>query len=337
MRKLRCLSALALALTLFSLLFHPAASWTATGQGKSKGQGLVIELDNEFIEKYAHLATITSDFTIAGISAVHPPKNDGEVHIGGWSFEAGLPGVAEVMNAATTGKTAVKAFRQALAAKKKVTVTGAWRLWGEHPGSSTQIQARGVDPKFPLPGEGLSNPDHVFEIHPVTTFSVGDKAFDATDAIGDTAGFTPHDAQKAFLLGYEKLNCKIIPKGARTRIITESLGFNFTTFVIKLAEDPVQLADGGHGVICSVYDTDGEFMLKELRMVFIKGTDAADHLQGLKKDARLTVTGIPRISLMLVQWRLQHKDDKDFDISPLEWRLPYEMIIVAASPPNGEG
>src|SRR5262249_35617206 len=177
-----------------------------------QGQGLIIELDNNFIKKYENRATITSEFTITGVSRVHTPKNDGEVHIGGWSAEAGLPGVAEGMNAANTGKKPLAAFRKAWLAKQKGPATGAWRLWGEHPGTAAQVQAIGTEPSFPLHGEAPSNPDHVFEIHPVTTVKVGATETDAKDAISKTAGHTPHEAEKAFVLGYEKLTCKIIPK-----------------------------------------------------------------------------------------------------------------------------
>ena len=328
MRKYRVLVGLAVAAGAFFLLSRPADE-AAAGPGVRQGQGLIIELDNKFIKKYADRATITSEFTMTGISAVHPPKNDGEVHIGGWADEAGLPGVAEVMNAAHNGKKALSVFRKALIAKQKVTVAGAWRLWGEHPGTGAQIQALGTEPALPLAGEAPSNPDHVFEIHPVTTIKVGAQVTDATAAIAKTAGHTPHDAQKAFVLGYEKLTCKMIVKEGRTRLITQALGFNFTEFVIRLAEGPVKL-DDGHGVICSVYDTDGELLLRGRRMVFIKGTDADDRVQGLQKDKRMRVIGIPRISLKLVQWRLDNKDKK-FDVSPLEWNLPYEMIIVDAT------
>src|SRR5258707_12938600 len=107
-------------------------------------QGLVIELDNGFIDTYANRATITSEFRIGGIRRVHPPKNDGEVHIGGWANEAGLPCVAEVRNAAHAGKKPMTVFRTALGAGEKVTVTGAWRLWGEHAGTGPQIQALGA-------------------------------------------------------------------------------------------------------------------------------------------------------------------------------------------------
>jgi hypothetical protein len=237
------------------------------------------------------------------------------------------------MNAANgkPGQAAREAFKAA--GQQKITVTGAWRLWGEHPGGGSQFQAIGSEPD--LSGHGPpSNPDHVFEIHPVTVLKVGDQETSAVQAIGPTKGFTPHDAQKAFLLGYEKLTCKIIPKQNRTRIVTESLGFNFTDFIIRLGENPVLLKDeqgkeDGHGVICNVYDTEGELLVKNRRMVFLPGTNADEQLQELTKGKRLEVTGIPRISLKLIQYRLDHKNDQ-FDISPLEWNLPYEMIIVAA-------
>jgi hypothetical protein len=321
----------------FSLVAQSAT--TQAPQDAQQGQGLVIELDNEFIRKYENLATITSEHIVGGVSAPHPAKNDGEVHIGGWSQEAGFPGVVEIMNVATTGKAAMRAVKQAK--NKTITATGGWRLWGEHPGTGPQLQARGTQPTFPLHGEFPSNPDHVFEIHPVTAVKVDGHDFSTLDAIGATKGFDPHDPEKAFVLGYEKLTCKIIPKGNRTRLITQSLGFNFTEFIIRLGENPVKLEDG-HAAICSVFDTDGELLVRNRRMVFIRGTDADDHFESLTKGKRLRVIGIPRISLKLIQWRLDHQDDKDqagnklFDVSPLDWHLPYEMIIVSGEPVIGD-
>jgi hypothetical protein len=160
---------------------------------------------------------------------------------------------------------------------------------------------------------------------------------DAFDSIGDTPGFTPYDVDKAFIQGgYEKLTCKIVPKGDRTRILTRSLGCNFAQFVIRLNEDPVALEDG-HGVICSVFDHEGELHFRGRRMVFIKGTADDEEVAVLKKGDRLRVTGIPRISLKLLQWRLDHRNDPGHDVSPLDWNLPYEMIIVAAAPVEGDG
>jgi hypothetical protein len=134
------------------------------------GQSLIIELDNDSNTKYEDLATITSDHTIGGVSASHFAKNDGEVRIGRWSHEAGFPGVVEIMNVATSGKAATKAARQAK--NKKISATGAWRLWRERPGTGRQLQAIGTEPAFSLHVEFPSNPDHVFEIHSVTKVDV---------------------------------------------------------------------------------------------------------------------------------------------------------------------
>jgi hypothetical protein len=332
-----------LAITSFfvSVTCFPLRICQPSGGGHA-GQPLIIELDNEFIKKYANRATITSDYTITGISDDHKDKNDGEVHIGGWADEAGLPSVAEVMNVAREGKEARDVFKKALAAGGKVTVTGAWRIWGEHAGGKNQIQARG-----PIPEKGLSgkpsNPDHVFEIHPVTSIKVGDVETDATKAIGDIPGFSPKDAHQAFVVLFERTPCKIVPmaKGDRTRIITEAVQLNFTEFVIRPERELKELDDGGHALICSVFDTDGELLVRNRRMIFMKGTKGDEEVQKLKKDGLLRVVGFARIDLALVQWRLDNRDSKDkngeaFDVSPLEWRLPYEMIIVAAKPFTGE-
>jgi hypothetical protein len=107
-----------------------------------------------------------------------------------------------------------------------------------------------------------------------------------------------------------------------------------------LGEKPVKL-DDGHGVICSVHDLDGELRVHHCRMVFVKGTDADDEIDGMKEGDRLRVIGIPRISLKLIKWRLANYKDQSgspnpaYDVSPLEWHLPYEMIITSAKRLDG--
>jgi hypothetical protein len=43
------------------------------------------------------------------------------------------------------------------------------------------------------------------------------------------------------------------------------------------------------------------------------------------------------ISFRLIKWRLDHRDDPGHDVKPLDWNMPYEMIIVAATPLEGDG
>jgi hypothetical protein len=312
----------------------------------TQGEGIVIELENAFIKKYMDRATIDSDFEPIGMSADHRISKggeDGEVHIGGIAREAKLATVAEVMNVATLGKQAKAVFKKAIAQKQPVRVSGAWRLWCEHSGGRPQRQSESLQP--PLPGPAKSNPDHVFEIHPVTSVRLGNEAaVSGLDAITATSGYTAYDATLAFHLGYDRLTCTITPlANNRTRIVTHAIGYNFVEFLIRLnpAEghpNSLEIEDGHLGM-ATVFDTDGELVSHRRRMVFIKGTDADDALVGLAAGKRLRVVGIPRISLKLVNWRLDHKDDKDAEghpLNPLRWNLPYEMIIVSAVPVNGD-
>src|SRR5439155_1002719 len=69
-----------------------------------------------------------------------------------------------------------------------VTVDGAWRLWPEHGGNTPQIQGAGLAPFT------TTNPDHVFEIHPVTRFD----GIDTSDGVDVIEGFQTKDADTAF-------------------------------------------------------------------------------------------------------------------------------------------
>jgi hypothetical protein len=170
-RKLSFLVGLAVVSAVLPFPLPPEAP--GAGGHSNEGQGLILELDNEFIKAYENRATITSEYKIAALSKVHLPDKDGEIHGGGWSYEARLACVAEVMNAATLGNKPRLALTAAAKAGDKVTITGAWRLWGEHGGVTDQIQEpKGFEPTFPLPGEYPSNPDHIFEIHPITSIKV---------------------------------------------------------------------------------------------------------------------------------------------------------------------
>jgi hypothetical protein len=308
----------------------PLAAQPAPPRNPAQGSGIVIELETEFVEKYKDRATIEGEFEPIALSKVHPAKNDGEVHVAGFLKGLTFPCVAEVMNAAKNrrGSPAEQALRAAAAAKQKVKIAGAWRLWCEHAGTRDQIQGKAYP--IPQPGVPKSNPDHVFEIHPVTRVEPnGGAAVAALDSVSETAGHKPHDAQKAFLLGYENVPCRIEPLGAnRVRIITKGTGFNFTEFIFRAGDTKTrELDDGGHALLGSVLDTDGELVVRRRRVVTMKGTAADEVLAGATEGKRFRVVGIPRISLKLVSWRLENAKDPR---NPLTWDLPYEMIIVAA-------
>ncbi len=274
-----------------------------------------ITLNNSFIEKYKDRATIDTHYTVDKAHAKpNPPKKDGDLHIAGRAQEVGLPVVAEIMNAAFE-KEAVDWVHKVEGTGQSVNLSGAWRLWCEHGGRSVQVQGA------PLETIETTNPEHVFEIHPVTR--IGDLS--VADSFRPIEGFQPKDADTAFN-AYENLRNQIKPKAKTTTLITTMGGYNYVEFILELSQDEQLVVPDGRFVVASVLDLDGELLVRNRRMVFVKGTEPEKAVQGLKKGEQLHVLGIPRIDLSLLSWRIHNYKERP---EVLTWNLPYEIIIVA--------
>src|SRR5438309_1833140 len=102
------------------------------------------------------------------------------------------------MNAKDQQK-AIEAFRTAEASSTLIALGGVWRIWFLHGGGSHYVQGD------PMSRAESSNPNHVFEIHPVT--SVG--TMTVLNSLRPIDGFQPKDAQEAFSR-FESLPCKIV-------------------------------------------------------------------------------------------------------------------------------
>jgi hypothetical protein len=247
------------------------------------------------------------------------------MHIAGRDPKAiGLATVAEIMNA----KFQMKAVNRIHAVEKKgkpIRISGAWRLWCEHGGTKAQVQGTPLDP-FPT-----TNPDHVFEIHPITRID----DIDLLDSFKPIKGFATKDAHDAFV-NYENLTCKISEGNGTATLTTHMGGYNYVEFVLELNEDPRPMPgmDGTY-VLAQVRDLEGELLVRNRNMVFVKDTAPEAAVKEKKKGARLHVLGIPRISLKLVDWRLENKGEPH---NALTWTtLPYEIIVVAVYPSAPEG
>jgi hypothetical protein len=291
-------------------------------KGHGAGSEVVIKLKNDFIEKYKNRVTIAGDFNVDVIGPVHPTVKggkDGDVHFSGRSEAVQLPIVAEIMNAKE--QTPVVDEVKDDQGKPPVKIAGAWRLWCEHANTGKQDQGSELDPF------DNSNPDHVFEIHPVTHFADHDVRPD----IKQIPGYQYYDAPTAFT-HYAAVTCKIEPGDDSTTIRTHMAGYNYVEFLLESLEDSGQhLVIPGDGRIlrANVLDSDeGELVARDVRMCFIEGTTAEEAVRTLGKNKRLHVAAIPRIDLALVSWRAKHANDPQFGSNPLNWNLPYEMIIV---------
>lgn len=278
-----------------------------------------ITLKNAFIEQFKNRVTIDATYTVDKAHAhPNPAAKDADMHIAGRAPEIGLPTVAEIMNAREDAE-AVDKIHEVEGTGTPVAIRGVWRLWPEHGGVDDQIQGA------PLDAFDTTNPEHVFEIHPITRVGT----FATSASIKWIDGYTPKDAEKAFA-AFEGHKSTLTFNAAKktTTIETAMIGNNYVEFLIELNEAPHAI-DGGFTVMAKVMTTDGDLLVHKRRMIFIDGTAEADAVKNLAKGAQLHVLGIPRVDLALISYRTAHRKDTP---GILTWNLPYEMIIVGVQP-----
>jgi hypothetical protein len=279
-------------------------------------------LSSKFVDKVKNKATISIslevDEHLDKPHGVGTSGEDGDVHMAGRSAQIRLPMVAEIMNARLEKQS--MQFLNDSTPDGKIAVTGAWRLWFEHPSKETMIQGKPVDkPEDP-------NPDHVFEVHPITQFG-RNSVLDSFVPITNTKGkeYLAYQAAKAFPY-YESLTSKIERNSTSISIESGRGVLNYAEFILELAAKPKEV-DDGYFVLAKVFDVNEEedpVIPDARRMVFVKGTAPANKVKNMKKGGRLHVLGIPRINLAEVA---------AVEVgTPVEINLPYEMIIVAVFP-----
>ena len=239
--------------------------------------------------------------------------DDGDIHFSGVSSDIGLPFVAEVVNAGLPAQgAAVATIVQKQASGQRLAITGAWRLWLEHPSlRQTQGGSNAFNPDN-------TNPDHSFEIHPA-------RRVDQQNLGGSFVPIAGYQAYKADVAFPYFDGCVVTIKASSSGISIRSkkLKYNYVEFGIELASAPTTVQDG-YIVSARVLADDGEEAADGLRrMIFVQGTKAALAVQNASAGARLRVLGIPRISLNKVISLVESNGTRQFNA-----QLPYEMIIV---------
>jgi hypothetical protein len=279
-----------------------------------------ITLKNQFIKKYMNQATITASFTVDHVGQVKKPSpskpsNDGDIHCSGRAPEIGLAVVAEVVNAADLEDAAGK-LKDAEGTGQPLQIVGAWRVWCEHGGGSDQVQGAAVSPAED------TNPDHVFEIHPIASV----EGVSTVSGYHPIPGYQTKDATSAFTV-YQHTRCQIKPGTTQTTITTTNVGYNYVELIIELNEAPTATTSGdGALAFAKVLDLTGELIHRKRRMVFVKDSPPYVAAINQKKGTRLRVVGVPRVDMSLLWWRAQNAVKKP---EVLGWSLPYELIVVA--------
>ena len=254
----------------------------------------VIRLRNAFISAIKNRATITDlPFTVdhvkKSINKIASGGDDGDLHVSGrpGPFVA-MPMVAEVVNAKLEESDVVQKLKDLGGTTQQVRISGVWRLWFEHPPKDVLVQGGSV------PKPVHTNPDHVFELHPIT--GIADR--DADESFVPIKGYTAYTAKRAFGV-YERLQFRVKRGSTFTTISSTQAGFNYTEFDAKLAGAPLHKNDATF-VLADILDASGTSVVaKPIRLVIADTTKAfqAFSAKTPKKGTQLKVTGIPRVNL----------------------------------------
>jgi hypothetical protein len=285
--------------------------------------GATLALNRDFVKANMNRATIRVSLHVHHRSSVHSIKkggDDGDIHLAVVSDDVRLPLVAEMMN--------IRAFPgvieslKNLSADKPVDATGVWRIWFEHPGEEDQIQGK----KIPPPHD--SNPDHVFEIHPVTSFAGEDlreKGF--VPIAHEKKLYEAYTAKKVFGR-FEKLRATIFATDTAIMIDSVQVGYNYSHFYLEPV-GAVKKTQDALFVLANVYDTEDPEgpVVRKIRMVFVQGSPPARALLNLQTGERLHVLGMPRVNLREVWEIVKAANEEEVEVA-----LPYEMIVVGIYP-----
>ena len=286
-----------------------------------------LTLKKSFIEKYKNRLTIETKFIVdAAHKNPNPANKDADLHIAGRpGSEIGLATVGEIQNAKEATE-ALQFIRQNTGTNVPARFVGVWRVWFEHSGGTDQVQGK------PLTKSKSTNPDHVFEIHPVTRIN----DIDLLGTLRFIEGYTKPDNTDARIRMVESLRGSIRVKGQKVTIQRKGGNDpNYIAFVMKLlpGNHGFQKSDktwtqpqDGKFVFAAIYDLEeDELLVRKRRVGFVAGSEPFQKLATMMPNECLKVLGITRINLELVSWRVKNKKQRP-DV--LAWDLPYELIAV---------
>jgi hypothetical protein len=278
-----------------------------------------IQINKSFIAGYKNRVTIHTAFIVdKAMGSPLPGVIDGDLHFSGRAPEIALPAVGEIANAASQ-KAAVDLIHRAEGTRKPLKISGVWRIWPEHAGSAVQEQGA------PLEAYTMSNPEHVFELHPVT--KIKNQGL-LVESFKPVPGFKPGSANRTFGI-YEKASCTLSVQPETVSILSPAGLYNDVEFIMELADErPLVVADGRF-VIASARDLDGTLLVPRLRMVFVKGTAPERAVRVLKRGDKLHVYGIPRLDFAELSRRVSGSGANP---ALLAGTLPYEIIILGVYP-----
>jgi len=289
-----------------------------------------ITLRKTFVDSFKNRVTISASYDVWFTHhKAKSPKEDGDIHCSGYDKKIGMPTVAEIMNAKSQPEaveTLVSHEGKGKTNNPKVPVTGVWRLWPEHMGSGAKF-FQGMKLSKAKIESKTTNPDHVFEIHPVTELN----GIDLTETFKNIDGYEPYDARYAI----EKIKKKTFSISSDKTTITFSttaIGYNYINLWIRI--DSIWTVEDGAFAYCTVLDSDfdpendevaSKTVSSKVRIAFAAGTPPYTKALELGTGKFMNLLGTPRINMAILSWRAWIAKKRP---EVLTWGLPFEIIAA---------
>jgi hypothetical protein len=277
-----------------------------------------VQIDRSFVEAYKDRVTIDATFTVDEASpSPNPIVFDGDLHFAGRAPEIGLRMVGEIKNAREVD-AAVALVQRAAKTRQPIKLTGAWRIWAEHSLGRPEEQGR------PLARIETPHPEHVFEIHPIIKLgSIG-----LLQTLHPVEGYKPGGAKPIFG-SYQGAKLKLRATPTTVTFDTPTWLYNDVHFLMELTEAGQQVVSDGRFVTARVLDLDGNLLVEQLRMVFVKGSAPEQAVSRLSRGGRLHLWGLPRLDFAEISRRVRASPNPSIvDEGP----MPYEIIVVGVYP-----
>jgi hypothetical protein len=288
-----------------------------------------ITLRRTFIDSFKNKITINASYDVWYTHhEAKAEKEDGDIHCSGYDKKIGMPTVAEIMNA----KDEQDAIDILIAHEgmgktnnPKIDISGVWRLWPEHLGTHDFFQGMKLT-KAKIQEKGKkTNPDHVFEIHPLTKI-------ENITLLQTFKNIGPDYIPKKWKDAYNMFKTKTFTISAASKTITFStkqVGENYIDLWVRL--DSLWEIEDGAFAYCTTFDagfTPGESIsakkiTTKTRIAFVKDTDPYNEAFSKGVGGFLHLLGTPRINLAIVSWR-EWASKKRPEV--LMWKLPFEII-----------
>lgn len=310
---------------------RPAAETKPQGNNRSphRSEGQVFTFDlplNELTPRMdAILSTVSGVVGPGRLGHVHSIQDDEDLHFDLENSPLQTPVVCELMNALSIPRAAVGSpaywrnrFAGAFHSPSRITAQGVFRLWPDHASSGGAEEAE---------DRPTSNPPHVVELHPLSSFAADGVSFDTRSSIApitqDGEQFAYKDPGRWGDMLSQTIRAHVIERGGRSflELKTPQIGFNYWKLRAQVITG-VRAARDGHRFTVRIV-TPTRTYREPVRCFTVVGSGADGSAARVQAGSEITLLAIGRMDLRTL-----------LQPGGYEGPMPVELCVFGINPRN---